>query len=67
MGVNSPEFQINEKTARDELKSSIVSMASTNISQESSDCNNTSIEEINISYENTTPRIRLNLMDSLKE
>ena len=32
MGVNSPEFQINEKTARDELKSSIVSMASTNIS-----------------------------------
>jgi len=32
MGVNSPEFQINEKTTRDELKSSIVSMASTNIS-----------------------------------
>lgn len=67
MGVNSLEFQVSEKSARDELKSSMVSMASTTISYESSDCNNTSIEEMNISYESPAPRVKLNLMEMLKE
>ena len=65
--MNSLEFQVSEKSARDELKSSMVSMASTTISYESSDCNNTSIEEMNISYESPASRVKLNLMEMLKE